>query len=343
MTNTEKHSIYVVIPFSWAENGKPESIPAGTPCARSLESLTEVADIAKEYADDYGVDDANCERPVLVFSCDASFAENDGYGRLVLKRNLVPSKFRRVNETELPFPVNSPAEQGVINRILGHAGLPVIYAPEVFHVGKMDRSLKNEGSHEGGGLSVSLCPDEWRRISETTGGDTHTLRKDGALFLDIHGLGNEERNAIIYDGVASGYLVMNERYAFNYYDDELEDDYRMFFNTREEAEEEAESYGIKASCIEKESFPTPTKNLEKALGVKVNDNFGFDAYASLWAEQRGMDGAWWNDMLDPSRYSAPRGVITDKALRSWTVDGMPFDTFQESFIDILPALKGGDS
>ena len=35
------------------------------------------------------------------------------------------------------------------------------------------------------------------------------------------------------------------------------------------------------------------------------------------ANPKGLDGVWWNDDLDPWKYSAPRGLIFDESLPLW--------------------------
>jgi hypothetical protein len=44
-----------------------------------------------------------------------------------------------------------------------------------------------------------------------------------------------------------------------------------------------------------------------------------DLVLTVYAEEHGYDGVWWNDRLDVQNYSAPRGVIVPSKIKSWTV------------------------
>ena len=51
---------------------------------------------------------------------------------------------------------------------------------------------------------------------------------------------------------------------------------------------------------------------------------GMDYAATAYAEDvLDLDGVWWNDELDVSAYSAPRGVIFASKMGAWTATRIP--------------------
>ena len=66
--------------------------------------------------------------------------------------------------------------------------VPVVNLPTVYHVGTLDpahRGRQWASSHEGAGLSVSLCPAAWERIARLGGKPWQELTRHDALFLDL--------------------------------------------------------------------------------------------------------------------------------------------------------------
>jgi hypothetical protein len=45
---------------------------------------------------------------------------------------------------------------------------------------------------------------------------------------------------------------------------------------------------------------------------------------ALDASAISFDGAWWREKLDPSTYSAPRGVIFQSRLPQWATEAVPW-------------------
>lgn len=198
--------------------------------------------------------------------------------------------------------------------------MPIYQTGTVYHVGQMDISKKNDYSYEGDGLSVSLCPDAWKKISETTCGDTHKLTKkngEKGRFLDVRKLNKRNKQEILDYGRKLGLIEDTIMYCFTYFDDELEADCKVKFKDKEEAILEAEDFDIEEDKIYTEKDIIPTEKMKQSMQFSFDEYKTFDILTTLYAEQMGLDGCWWKDVLDVSRYSAPRGVILNSMLSEW--------------------------
>lgn len=197
------------------------------------------------------------------------------------------------------------------------AGKPVktISFPHLYHVGVLDSNFKKGQSYEGSGLSVSLHPDDWRKIARLAG-NTHVLTRSSNRFLHYHQLSHSQREEIMSWGIQKGYVTPVEAYEIRRWDDEWEQDLILTVDSYEEALEEA---GDDPSIITKiqsyaatQTFPDNTVK-EKSTHVE-------DILATVWVrEATNLDGVWWEDDYDPSKLSAPRGVIVDSSLQGWRI------------------------
>tara|TARA_R110000796_G_scaffold2214_4_gene8928 strand:+ start:4720 stop:5718 length:999 start_codon:yes stop_codon:yes gene_type:complete len=196
--------------------------------------------------------------------------------------------------------------------------LPVTSVKNLYHVGTLDASKKRDG-YEGAGLSVSTHPDDWKKIARGhVTGDTYSATKDGNRFLNAHALTDSHDEVIKQWAIENGYLEQQETVTVCYYDDEMEDDLCSTFNSMADAEYEydgeLEHYDVE---VDKGGI-VPTDKLKKAARQKRMEATGvLDFVLPLYAEQAGLDGVWWQDTLDVSRYSAPRGVIVPSKIDSW--------------------------
>lgn len=158
------------------------------------------------------------------------------------------------------------------------------------------------------------------RINPFTGGTTFSLTKNNNKFLNYHDLTVEQKEDIKLWGAKEGYIKLCPIYTFTYEDDELEVDMCMYLTDREEAVAEADGYGIEESEVEElEGFVSTPKMDERAMsyGRTIMD---MQLLSTLYEEDvLQIDGVWWEDILDISRYSAPRGVIFDAKLKEWTI------------------------
>lgn len=185
----------------------------------------------------------------------------------------------------------------------------------VYHVGNLDSPRKKPHvSYEGSGLSVSLHPDAWRKIARGhVSGDTWELSKDDPKFL-LATKANKEKAA--QWAVKNGWLEEATRYRVSWFDDEMDDEVSMEFDSLDEAQ--AEDRG-EPEPVNSYTFAKKGKDYwRKAFQSKPDNSMASD-FAVLWfAEGRGYDGVWWNDKLDPVRLSAPRGVIFQSRLGEWS-------------------------
>lgn len=189
---------------------------------------------------------------------------------------------------------------------------------KVYHVGFLDVSNLNNrpvvySSLEGTGLSVSLCPEEWIKIAKLGGKNTYLLSKEGARFYMAHEGGNSEA---LEWCVENGYLSRANKYRAYRTDEEGEEIY-FEMDSEQEASDESEDvrlhngykFAEKGKAYWQSSFSSLPKN-----------SFAEDFAVIFWAEAMGFDGVWWNDTLDSSILSAPRGVIFQARLSEWKIE-----------------------
>jgi hypothetical protein len=188
----------------------------------------------------------------------------------------------------------------------------------VYHVGNLDAPRKKPHvSYEGSGLSVSLHPEEWRKIARgKVSGDTWALSKEDPKFLLANKANQKKARQWAID---NGWLKSQTRYQVSWFDDEMNDTMAMTFDSLDEAKEEAEAYGVEVEEID--SVALDSKGLtywREAFSSRPSNSLA-ESFAILWyAEYKGYDGVWWNDKLDPARLSAPRGVIFQSKLPEWS-------------------------
>jgi len=209
--------------------------------------------------------------------------------------------------------------QQLLREGLNGNNIPVINLKKVYHVGSMDINKKSSTSHEGSGLSVSVNPNEWQKINPRTSGDLFELTKENGTFCDRHKLNKLNKETIIAWGVEHQYVTQQVTYRYYYYDDELESEVYQEFSTIEQAQQEADEDG---DIRPYKQGLQPTQKLEHASQQsKIDTSSAFDYLLTVYVEQvTDFDGVWWNDKLDVSKYSAPRGVIFNNKLNSWKVN-----------------------
>ena len=186
---------------------------------------------------------------------------------------------------------------------------------DIFHVGTMDISKKTAFSLEGNGLSVSNCPDSWRRITEGfTHGDLFRLRKHDMKLLDFYSLTPDEKDAIQRWAIDEGYVRPGDLYqCISYDEDGLE--YHSLHESYEEAFCEADEDEVRVvQC----AGLLPTDKLLSYSLVKVDLLNIPDIITELYAAHvLDYDGIYWDEELNECAYSAPRGVIFNSKLSSF--------------------------
>lgn len=128
-------------------------------------------------------------------------------------------------------------------------------------------------------------------------------------------------------GVRYGWLTPSTQYRVPYYDTETEEEYVMTFDSRAQAEQEASD--TDAEIVEEvgyrgtermharllKSFPARAKASrvppgESLARIEAGNMFVAVAYPDA-------DGLWWEENLDPTVLSAPRGNILPHAIARW--------------------------
>lgn len=198
------------------------------------------------------------------------------------------------------------------SRILA-AALPTISLENLTHIGSLDRADKGTTSYEGQGLSVSTEPDAWEEIGRF-GGRPRWQFACSNRFLNHHGLDAELVAAIKTWGIDRGYIECVEAWQVTYWDDEYEENRTFVLTSEEEAHEESEEIEGQVTpiltTIATTDFPDST--------VEAGDIDVLDVLTTVWVnEATDLDGVWWEDDLDPTLLSAPRGVIVPRAIDDW--------------------------
>lgn len=229
----------------------------------------------------------------------------DGYHRLVV------AVVRGVSS--LPAVTVTGSKEPVTKLLASRSKLSTLY-----HVGRLDQPRRKPAvSYEGSGLSVSLHPDEWRKIARgQVGGDTWELTREDPKFLMATAA--NKKKAVDW-AVANGWIAQRKRYRVSWFDDEMDDTMSTEFDSLAEAQEEADAYGVEPEEVD--SFVLDKKGKaywKQAFSSKPSNSLAND-FAIIWfAEANGYDGVWWNEKLDPDRLSAPRGVILQGKLPEWS-------------------------
>lgn len=200
----------------------------------------------------------------------------------------------------------------------------------IFHVGTLDISQKSNQSLEWNGLSVSNCPNTWKRICGCAGQTWQLIPNSSDSFLLYHDLDKDDLSEIKQWAINAGYFTNAIEYRVYYYDDELEEERYFSFaqNEEQQAREEYEwrteedSNATRFEIIEDGLFPTD-KLMQRSL-VNVDVSMYLDIAVQLYAEEvLEINGIWWEDEFNPYALSAPRGVIFNSHLEYF--DAIPID------------------
>jgi hypothetical protein len=164
---------------------------------------------------------------------------------------------------------------------------------------------------------VSLDPDAWTKIARLDGQLLTLARRDGAdgTFVD----GHEVRDRALAWAVEEGLGREVHMWGVAHYDEEVEDDVVVYFDTEAEAQEECadSEYLSPAETLVVVADGLLKDDMERAYG---RSDFGFIGEAvNRWVaiHRPDSDGVWWADEYGP--YSAPRGVILAHRLADWEI------------------------
>lgn len=211
---------------------------------------------------------------------------------------------------------------------------PTIELDEVFHVGTMRKTDRSARSYEGDTLSVSLHPDEWRKIARLDG-VTWSLKRNSSLFLDMSSVDDLQKKEIMQWGLDNDLITLEPHWECWNYDSELETWTYTTHATKKEAIREMDYDLDDLNDDALESLPeelngNPIRKIEKPVLTKkgfdkskLRSNDGFDMCCIWFAEDflsslnDDMVGVWWNDKSN--RYSSPRGCIFDHKLNEFEI------------------------
>lgn len=200
----------------------------------------------------------------------------------------------------------------------------------LYHMGEMDISKKSNFSHEGNGLSVSICPLAWLNIINVSSSKVWKLDKKNIKLLDYYSIPKKSHKDIIQWGIKNNYLTkVKGRYIYKYYDDEFKQTIDILCNSFKEACLEAcleneyptyEDYLKSKEAKDEVIVPTisynPTQKLINTFLIEINKDNIKDMVLMLYLEKyTDYDGIYWRHELDTDILSAPCGVIFNSRLK----------------------------
>lgn len=202
----------------------------------------------------------------------------------------------------------------------------------LYHVGSMDISQKSLFAIEGNGLSVSICPKDWMKIAKMKDSTIWKLYKKNIKMLDYHSLTENDFNLATSWGITEGYLKEFEVYSVTKFDDDMNCDLHSIHDTFEDALNKAsieEKYDTFESYISnrKSLYPRiekikgykPTKKLNSLSMVNVDIQNSKQINLLLFLEKNtDLDGVYWNEELNLSKNSAPKGVIFNSKINDFS-------------------------
>ncbi len=217
---------------------------------------------------------------------------------------------------------------------------------ELMHCGSLDPRDKGRmgESYEGHGLSVSVHPDEWSEIADLMGdGEPWACDARDLRLVDGHALVSQFGASLLSWGLRHGWVSECAAWRVDYVDAETEDDRYFLVGSLDEAEAEAAEVSgdirevaghapSAALCTRMLWHPRRTARPAVAIAQDL---------ATVWAEDAGYDGIWWDDDLDVAALSAPRGVLFPHALADVVWSRGNETRVAESDIDVLTRSAAG--
>lgn len=187
----------------------------------------------------------------------------------------------------------------------------------LFHVGTMNPADKwiRGLSHEGAGISVSSVPEVWRSLARLGDCPLWRCEKRGHQFLDAHSMQPEEKSHVYIWARDEKFVEPVPLWELTYFDDELNAPVHSLYPTKAEALSEADEGAEVTETLGWKGTSTFVQRLNAPREVPAI--LLFDILLTFLAEDAGLDGVFWDDELDPFRYSAPRAVIALPCINSW--------------------------
>lgn len=229
--------------------------------------------------------------------------------------------------------------------------LPTLTLHDVQHIGTLNpndigqRGAGGRVSFEGHHFSVSLNPDEWRRIAELGDAPQWTLRKTGGTFLDANAIWDDEQAALhLRTWALTRHLITLEA---TYLTRHLTPD-GPAWQTHPTPEAAARSLradlrALRHPAADHLPIHNPhhlTRHLARHPDLHVTlggppfqpalnwlgtpeltaltglpSEMGETGTLIAYAEEHELDGVWWTDAI--SWWWAPRGLILRSRLNTW--------------------------
>lgn len=204
---------------------------------------------------------------------------------------------------------------------------PLFQLRKITHIGTLDAADKGAqgDSLEGAGLSVSRHPEAWESIARLGGLSWWESDAKDLQILNGHSFVKRYAEALQNWGLEQGLVEPAMAYIIGWTDGETDTRCESWMDTREEAEGELECYEDEEPDIREHPTVAPTAKLvafmahRASRAGRVSPSI-LDDLATAWAQDKGLDGVWWADTLDPESLSAPRGVVFPEKVHklSWT-------------------------
>jgi hypothetical protein len=254
--------------------------------------------------------------------------------------------------------------------------LPLINIPVVYHLGTLERKRRGEHhkrSHEGAGLSVSLCPRAWEEIARLGGEPLKALCRHDALYLDLLALEEPDRGAIIRWAAGQGLVEPRQMWRAWIVDGDADEwRYCLCASAEDAAAEVLSAAGVDVGgegvlAAVEEAAPLifarvgiapPGAELVEAVSVTMltasgnrrargfgRDCDAADMAAMFWVEDvlrksvPSAVGVWWREGYDPDALSAPRGAVIPscvRMLKAVDTDGVDDD---DDLLDAMPETR----
>ena len=198
--------------------------------------------------------------------------------------------------------------------VLVPSSVPRAHLKTVTHIGTLVATDKgHQGqSYEGDGVSFSVHPAAWETIARLGGLPWWEADASSMALVDGHAFVKNAGQELAIWGLECGWVTPAVEWVVRWFDDESNDTLEMVLPTQEAAQEEAED--LEGSEIVKRNGHAPTAALIERMRHSSKDvgrpkaNV-LDDVATVWAQDHGFTGIWWNDELNLGRLSAPRGVV----------------------------------
>jgi hypothetical protein len=207
--------------------------------------------------------------------------------------------------------------------------LPRVKLSMVVHVGAMHIKDTRLDSYEGRHLSVSVHPDAWMGIARISGDAAFIIQhKPSAAsspvleFLDIHTLLDDEKyadlkNNLIQQAIDKNYIEKSLVYGYTIFDDEMERELTFNETSLEacliELDIDPENYNPEDhDPIKEQVIYTGTScfcSMQKITQDRCQDHVDLAIAEVIKNTHQELSGIWWQDRLDESAYSAPRGAL----------------------------------